>query len=360
MEKQELFLFLNAIGLSSRQILSLYEILEKRNLPWEDGCSDIFLESIQFPKSARERISKNYSRISQILEKIKEYMEKRQVRALFIFEENFPNRLREIENPPALLFLKGRDLHIKNAVAVVGARKHSAYGELVVKRLIEELSPYDCTIVSGLAYGIDAHSHKRALDRDMKTVGVLGTGIDVVYPKANESLYREILERGTLVSEFAFGSGPHSFHFPLRNRIISGLSQAVVVIEAQEKSGSLITARLAAEQGREVYAVPGNINSIFSAGTNRLIRDGARPFLEIEDLLDAFAQLKITNPVKIAQERLTSEEEVVYNLIEVGCRNANEICNSCNFEISYINSILTILELKGRIVKTSGNEFEIL
>lgn len=360
MDKRELFLFLNAIGLSSRNILLLTEGLEKENLDWKMVYQEKFLEKIKLYSKVKERILKNSVQVDTILEKIYAHMSRLQIDANFIFDEDFPQRLREIEDPPALLYFRGKPWELENTLAFVGARKHSAYGEIVVKQLIKELSPYDFSIVSGMAYGIDALSHREALKNELKTIAVLGTGIDVVYPKTNIHLYEELKEQGTLVSEFPFGSGPHAYHFPIRNRIISGISKAVVVVEAQEKSGSLITARLAAEQGREIYAVPGNINSPFSGGTNQLIRDGARPLLEIQDILDAFPNMKPVIMETKEEQNLTKEEQVVYNLIEVGKKSINEICNHCDFEVSYINSLLTMLELKGVIEKVSMNEFEII
>ena len=230
---------------------------------------------------------------------------------------------------------------------------------MAVNKIIDAISSFDFTIVSGMAYGIDSLSHKRALLNNLNTIAVLGTGIDVVYPKSNKALYEEISEKGAIISEFPLGTSANKFTFPMRNRIISGLSKVVVVVEAKDKSGSLITARLAAEQGKEVFAVPGNITSIYSVGTNKLIRDGAIPLVEVKDIFDYYPELS-KNKVTEDNIDLDAEELLVYNLIEKGINNTNDICINLKNEVFYINKILTKLELKGIIERISMNEFQIL
>jgi DNA processing protein len=197
----------------------------------------------------------------------------------------FPQRLLHIYDCPVLLYVKGELRGLDVSVAVVGSRKASAYGKYTTERLCRELALSGVAIVSGMARGIDASAHRGALSVKGRTVAVLGSGLDVIYPPENESLYYEISECGAVVSEYSFGTRPNAPNFPARNRIISGMSLGVVVVEATEKSGSLITARIALEQGREVFAVPGSIDEAGSRGTNRLIKEGAKLVEDANDIL---------------------------------------------------------------------------
>ena len=197
----------------------------------------------------------------------------------------FPQRLLHIYDCPVLLYVKGELSGLDVSVAVVGSRKASAYGKYTTERLCRELALSGVTIVSGMARGIDASAHRGAMSVKGRTVAVLGSGLDVIYPPENESLYHEISVCGAVVSEYSFGTRPNASNFPARNRIISGMSLGVVVVEATEKSGSLITARIALEQGREVFAVPGSIDEAGSRGTNRLIKEGAKLVEDVDDIL---------------------------------------------------------------------------
>ena len=192
-------------------------------------------------------------------------------------ENNYPALLREIHDPPILLYTQG-DLMPQDeySVAVVGTRTPTRYGLEVTRRLCAGLAEYGVTVVSGLARGIDGKAHRACLDSGGRTIAVLGSGLDVVYPREHETLCREVSKRGAVVSEFPMGTGPKGANFPKRNRIISGLSLGTVVVEAAERSGSLITAQMALDQNREVFAVPGSTGSMFSRGTNRLIKQGGQ------------------------------------------------------------------------------------
>lgn len=198
----------------------------------------------------------------------------------------YPPNLLTIYDYPPFLYVKGTLSPGEIGVAVVGSRLASSYGKYVTDKLSRELAQQGITVVSGLARGIDAAAHKGALSGRGRTIAVLGSGLDVIYPPENEGLAAAIAEKGALITEFPFGTPPNAANFPARNRIISGLSLGVVVVEAGEKSGSLITARIAADQGRSVFAVPGAIESAGSRGTNRLIKQGARLIENVEDILD--------------------------------------------------------------------------
>jgi DNA processing protein len=206
-------------------------------------------------------------------------------------DDTYPALLRHIIDPPLALFYRG-DLSLltRPGLAIVGSRRASPYAINVAELLARQLSPPGLTIVSGLALGVDCASHTAALDCGGTTIAVLGTGIDVIYPRANRPLFRRIAEQGLIVTEFPPGAPPRPEHFPIRNRIISGLSHGTVIVEATSRSGSLITARMAAEQGREVFAVPGSIFSPGSEGTNRLIQYGAKLVHDAQDVLDELSR----------------------------------------------------------------------
>lgn len=203
-----------------------------------------------------------------------------------ILDPHYPSLLREITDPPLALFHRGRLEHLaKPAVAVVGSRAASRYGLAAAERIARELASLGLTVISGLARGIDATAHRSALEAGGSTIAVLGAGLDVDYPRENRRLRRSLEENGLVLSEYSPGTVPRPIHFPIRNRIISGLSAGVVIVEATAKSGSLITARLAAEQGREVFAIPGSIFSAGSVGPNRLIQYGAKLVHDVDDIL---------------------------------------------------------------------------
>jgi DNA processing protein len=208
-------------------------------------------------------------------------------------DEDYPQLLQEIHHPPQILYYKGNIQKLNHAlnIAIVGSRKFTLYGEQVCKRLCQELTGYNFNIISGLALGIDTISHTTALENNGYTVAILGTGLEksAIYPRENKQLADDIIKNsGCLISEFPLNTKPLPFNFPQRNRIISGLAQATLVIEATQKSGTLITARLALENNRDVFAIPGNIYNLSSMGTNNLIRQGAIPVTDIQDILEHF------------------------------------------------------------------------
>ena len=224
------------------------------------------------------------------LEKYINYMERHNIKIISSISEEYPNILKHINNKPAFLYVRGEisNLYDDN-VSIVGSRNATSYGKNVARKIAKQLADKNVNIVSGLAMGIDKYAHLGALDSDIgKTIAVLGNGIsdNEIYPLENRKIFERILEnRGTIVSEFKLGTKPLKYNFPLRNRIISGLSKKVIVVEATENSGSLITANFALEQGKDIYAVPGNITSINSIGTNELIKQGATAVTAFEELV---------------------------------------------------------------------------
>ncbi|MDR0570032.1 MAG: DNA-processing protein DprA [Clostridiales Family XIII bacterium] len=270
----------------------------------------------------------------------------------------YPELLRRIPNAPARLYYRGDvSLLMTSAVAVVGARKATEYGVNVSYNLAKSLAEHGLTVVSGMAEGIDAWAHKGALAADGKTVAVLGCGVDICYPKAHLRLMDDISRYGLIVSELEPGMHATRFTFPMRNRIISGLCLATVVVEAGIKSGSLITAERAAEQGRHVYAVPGNINKASSLGCNRLIQDGA---MAIATLDDVAMDLGATNDTvaEIRSAQLGIDEKKVYEaLVYNGEMTADELCSVTGIKAQYINGLITVLEMKGLAGTSMGRVF---
>jgi DNA processing protein len=271
----------------------------------------------------------------------------------------YPERLRGINQSPYVLYLKG-DLKEEDiwSVAVVGTRRYSAYGRQVTELLTRTLAEHGITIISGLARGIDGIAHRLALESGGRTLAVLGSGLDQVYPPEHQGLAERISQRGGVISEYPPGTPPDGSNFPPRNRIISGLSKAVLVIEAGQKSGALITANYAADQGKEVFAVPGKINAPLSKGTNRLIKMGAHPLLEVQDVLD-FLNMKLVARQQVVRRSLPGNhnEALLYNAVGDDPLHVDDLCNLTELPIEEVTSTLAIMELKGMVRKTFGMKY---
>lgn len=279
-----------------------------------------------------------------------------QVTAIPFGDPRYPPLLAEIFDPPAILFLRGSlpSTSLPH-LAVVGSRKHTPYGKQVIETLLPPVVQ-SCVIVSGLALGIDALAHEAALSHAGTTVAVLGSGVDDdnIYPSQNRLLASRMLASGgALLSEFPLGTHALKHHFPFRNRIIAGLCHGTLIIEAAEQSGTLITARLAMEHNREVFAVPGPINSTASAGANRLIKEGATPVLNPQDLLEP---LGITGnaPARMMFTPDTSEERVVFDLLHAEPIHIDELIRTLQLPAAQISQTLSLLELKGGIRHVGG------
>ena len=283
-----------------------------------------------------------------------DYIEKNNIEVINFFDDKYPNSLRQIPYPPVTLYVKGKLKEMELPIAIVGTRYPSGYGEKVVKYLTENLVDAGFSIISGLALGIDAMAHAWTLNKGGYTVAVLGCGIDVVYPQKNKNLFKRIEENGCIISEFPISTPPNRYNFPARNRIIAGLSKGTIVVEADIKSGSLITARLTAEQGKPVFAVPGEIFSKRSRGTNKLISEGAIPVLDINSILSYFyLELKADlDRLKEENTELTEKEKLVLNSLE-GEMNEDELSSSTGLNIEELSEILFDLELKGLIKRTA-------
>jgi DNA processing protein len=275
------------------------------------------------------------------------------VGALRVIDPDYPRLLHEIPAPPPVLYVRGRLLPDDElAIGVVGTRLVSAYGRHVTERLSADLAAQRVTIVSGLARGVDSHAHAAALDAGGRTIAVLGCGPDLVYPPENARLAARIVEQGAVVTEFPPGTQPDAGNFPARNRIISGLSLAVLVTEAPEASGALITARFAAEQGRDIFAVPGNITSRGSVGTNLLIQDGAKLILTADD---ALAELNLSlAPQQLELRELLPEDETEAALITQlraagDPQHVDDLCRAAGLPVARVSGALAMMELKGMV-----------
>ncbi|MBI3812257.1 MAG: DNA-protecting protein DprA [Nitrospirae bacterium] len=282
-------------------------------------------------------------------------------------DPRYPILLRMIPDPPPYLYLQG-DLRPEDgrAVAIVGARRASGYGRAVTEQLSRELAVRGFTIVSGMARGIDGWAHQAAIEVPGRTIAVLGCGLDIVYPREHDELREAISRHGAVLSDYPLGSPPDPVNFPKRNRVISGLSLGVVVVEAAENSGSLITARLALEQGREVFAVPGPIGTKTSRGTHALIKEGAKLVEGVEDILDELLpQLEAPADETPARDQagklrrpvLLPDEQAVYEYLSAEPRHIDELTTSLRLPPAKTAGVLLQLELKGAVRQLAGNLF---
>lgn len=272
------------------------------------------------------------------------------------YDEEFPEMLRIIQDPPKKLYCIGNiELLKSKKISVVGSRKCTAYGKSIAERLSTKLSNSGVTVVSGLAKGIDKYAHIGGLKNIGSTIAVLATGIDRCYPTSNQGLYNQISKDGLIISENPPGYICHRYDFPRRNRIISGLSDAVVVVEAPLRSGALITAEYAMEQGKDLFAIPGNITSFFSIGCNQLIREGAKPVAVLDDIL---IDLNIDIKNYELNLDLGDDELAVYDIIrKQGELSTEDLMKFTDFKISKLAGILTVLEMKGAITNSMGKFF---
>ncbi len=275
---------------------------------------------------------------------------------LFYQDHNYPGRLKHCIDSPILLFFKGiADLNAQRVVAVVGTRRATEYGRECTRQLIAGLKPYEVLVVSGLAYGIDSCAHRFSLDTGSNTIGVLGHGLDLIYPWSNRSLAEKMVTQGGLITEFLSGTKPDRTNFPMRNRIIAGLSDAVIVVEAGNKGGALITADIANSYNRDVFSVPGRIHDSLSEGTNFLIRTNRAALIQQPDDIAYMMGWKNTDlkpravQQKIFLELSPGEEKIVEILRRSGQTGIDELCNQLDSTLSAVSALLLNLEFEGVI-----------
>ena len=308
--------------------------------------------------------SKSINAITAIRQKISPDAEidslvKYKVKAIPCSSPEYPQRLKEIHDYPPLIYIRGTLLaEDECCLAVVGTRRATAYGRQVTEELVTDLAKNKITIVSGLAKGVDSIAHRTTMEAHGRTIAVLGNGLDIVYPAENASLARSIIENGALVSEYPLGTRPKADNFPRRNRIMSGISLGVLVIEAGEKSGALITAEQALQQNREVFAVPGSIFSPASRGTNSLLQQGAKLVRNYIDILEELNLAMVAQQLEMKELLPVNETEaILLKQLSSDPTHIDEICRRSGVIAATAGSTLALMELKGMIKLTGGMNY---
>jgi DNA processing protein len=339
-------------GIGSVRFKKLLDFFGNAQIAWEASPAD--LAEAGLGAKLIDRVVAVRQNVE--LDKVLQNLQNQKIQVLTWKDEEYPKRLKEINQPPPVLYLHGAILPEDHfSVAIVGTRRVTPYGRQVAEEIGSSLAANGITIVSGLARGVDSIAHQAALRAGGRTLAVLGSGVDKIYPPEHRTLAKQLTGSGAVISDYAPGTPPESSNFPPRNRIISGLSMAVVVVEAGRTSGALITAEFAVEQGREVFAVPGNIFAQQSKGTNKLIQQGAHPVLSTQDILQVLNLTRISQQKK-ALKTLPSDEIEATLLKALGYepQNIDEIRNQTGLPVEKVSSTLVIMELKG-MVRRVGN-----
>lgn len=344
-------------GIGPTKLQALLDFYGDLSLAWEATERD--LERIGLDKRAIAMFMQTRAEVD-----LDAYLQRVQDAAVTVLtweSEAYPRYLREAPAAPPVLYVAGEIAEIDRwAVAVVGTRRLSPYGRQVTRELVTGLVRNNVTIVSGLARGIDGIAHKTAVEMGGRTLAVLGSGIDSLYPPEHRNLARRIIkeQRGAIISDYPLGTQPDAKNFPPRNRIISGLSLGVVVVEAGERSGALITANYALEQNRDVFAVPGNINSRASVGTNRLIQQGAKLVASVQDILDELNLTMAPQQMVVQMAMPESEEEAkLYALLTPEPSHVDDLCRNSGMSSAEVSSTLAIMELKGMVQQVGGMRY---
>lgn len=359
-DKESLFLLSSLIELGYFSKRLIYERIRP--------VSEIFEMDFDTLKSRLKISEKQIKAILSLKFKIDELhdeylsLDERKIRFILPFEDDYPKKLLNITDYPFGIFVKGNIPRSRKSVAIVGSRTASEYGLGMAKFIAKELASKGVDIISGMALGVDTKAHEGAVAGSGKTYAVLGTGVNVCYPESNFNLYNKLCEKdcGGVISEFPLGTNPLKINFPIRNRIISGLSDITMVIEARLKSGSLITASHALEQGREVFALPGRITDCMSLGCNKLIADGAGIISSPSDILEAL-DMSIDGKIQVYNEKniniLAKNDKKVYSCLDLKPKYIDDIIKESTLDISEVLSSLLLLELEGFIVQVSSNYY---
>ena len=334
----------------------LYKYFESMQSAWSASTDDFYKAGLDEKTISEIFLKRNEINPAKEMQKV----EKEGISVLTLADKEYPKLLKEIYNPPALLYYRGKLLPEQDefSIAVVGTRKFSNYGKQTTSQITRGLTNAGMVIVSGLALGVDALAHEACLEAGGRTIAVLGSGLDTqsIYPSYNRYLVEKIVASGGLVlSEFPIGTQPLRFNFPQRNRIVSGLSKGVLVIEAPEDSGALLTAQNALDQNREVFAVPGSIYNENSIGPNNLIKLGAKMVTKAEDVLETLDLGLIKEFVETKKIIPDSEEEaLILEFLSHEPIHADELVRQTKLDTSQINSTLTLMEMKGRVKNLGG------
>lgn len=361
MKSRDILIWLNNLrGINNRYIEYLDDSFEDLSDVWNMNPAEI-MKIDGIGKTLKESMVSNRS--EKLYEKIIETAQKKGIDIITIRDREYPNSLRTIPDAPRVLYVKGKlEKRDEISISIVGPRKASGYGLWVAETLSREISRLGITVVSGMALGVDAASHMASLDAGGRTIAVLGTGADVVYPSKNRHIYERIVKSGAVISEFPLGSKGLPYRFPQRNRIVSGLSLGTVIIEAGERSGTLTTVQHGLDQGKDIFAVPGNINSVYSRGTNTLIQDGAKLVKGVDDILCEISELKsILEKSETRKEvSLSDVEKKIVEMIALEPQGIESIAVESGQTVSSVMGILTVLELKGKVRKTKGGIFTVV
>jgi len=342
-------------GIGAARLRTLMDAFGDVQTAWRAG-EDQLLASGLSPRIVENLIQ---MRADLDLELVWERLQAQGIRVMTWEDPDYPRRLMEIDQPPPVLYALGDLVDADTwSIAVVGSRRITSYGRQVTEDIAASLARNGITVVSGLARGVDAVAHQAALRAGGRTLAVLGSGVDRIYPPEHRQLAEQIVSQGAILSDYPPGTPPDASNFPPRNRIIAGLAQATVVVEAGERSGALITASFAAEQGREVFAVPGNIYAPQSRGPNRLILEGARPLLDVKDLLEVLDLVSIGN-FRQARTVLPADavEAQLFSLLGREPMHVDEIRSRADLPIEKVSAALTLMELKGMIRQVGGMHY---
>ncbi len=353
MIKETNLLKLSNIKMKSARLRKI--MTENKDILGKKKCIEILIDKKNIKE---EEVLK--SNEPHLLEKQLRILQQKNVRMLTILDKDYPLNLLNLDDSPPILYCRGKLLpEDSNAISIVGTRRATEYGRAVARVLGKKLSELGITIISGMANGIDTQAHIGALEAGGRTLAIMGTGIDLIYPASNRNLATKIVKHGALITELPPLSRALPYHFPARNRIISGLSKAVVAVEAPFKSGVFSTVRWALEYGRDVYALPGDINRKVSEGTNKLIKTGAIPLTSYKDILE-------NTELKIKEEKekdikeipdLSEQEETVYKALEIKPKSTDVLAGETGLKPQIIMTAMALLELKGLSREVSGKRF---
>ena len=345
-------------GIGWQSLYSLVRIVSRQQIPYDRLFGMTEREWIALGADSKSALAAGQLNIGLAYDRALQ-LEKLGIEPISFYDDAYPTLMKETAKPPWILYTVGRrELLHEFGIAIVGTRAPTSYGKIVCERIAGSLAEQGVCLVSGMARGIDGCCHREALKRGGATIAVLGAGPDIAYPPEHRQLHRDIAEQGLIVSEFPPGTRPSPGLFPLRNRIIAGLSRGVLIVEAAEKSGSLITADYALEACRDVFAVPGPVTSPKSVGTFELIKNGAKPCGSADHILEEYAHLFIPSAQRPAKkerhEKLTKEERKIYVILEQGDASIDELQRKTSWDFGLLHSVLLSLIIKSQVRSLSG------
>jgi len=365
--KLKYWVWLNSLpGIGARKGGQLIEYFGEPEIIWHLDRGELSKAPFVTPLMMNQLLDIN---LRQEVDRIMERIQKNGISVITVKDYSYPCYLKNIHDPPIVLYAKGSLSNADKCIAIVGSRRATSYGLNTAEKLSESLAQCGITVVSGMARGIDSYAHRGALKGRGKTVAVMGCGLDKPYPPENRDLMLRITENGAAISEYPPGTPPLQANFPARNRIISGMCLGVVVIEAGERSGSLITADFALEQGRDVFAVPGNVNSYNSRGTNKLIKEGAKVVTCVQDILEEINEGWYVasdgmpgdgTGKKTKPRQLDSEERLIFDCLEAEPLHIDVLAQKSGLRINTLNSLLVMMELKGIVQQLPGKIYKLI